>query len=70
MVLHFHGSEKVMRERMFGRAGIENRIEDTVETHKKRLEDFMAQSPPVISFFEKEGIYSKVVESHMGVESI
>ena len=62
-VLHLHGSEEVLRARMLKRSGIEDRVDDTVEIHKQRLQDFMEQSPEIISFYQKENKYSKVIMS-------
>ena len=64
--MHFHSSEETMRKRMSKRAGQEHRMDDTVETHEKRLRDFMVQGPAVINRYQEKGKYSKVGISYMG----
>ena len=49
-----------MRTRMLRRAETENRVDDTIEIHAKRLRDFSEQGPQVIDFYEGEGVYQKV----------
>ena len=49
-----------MRARMNKRATIEHRIDDTIEVHKKRYQDFVDQSGPIIAFYEAKGVYQKV----------
>jgi len=49
-----------MRARMSKRAAAEGRIDDKVDIHKKRYEDFVEQSEPIIEFYLARGLYEKV----------
>lgn len=51
-----------MRARMSKRAAAEGRIDDKVDIHKKRYEDFVEQSEPIIEFYLARGLYEKVWE--------
>ncbi|KAL8794949.1 MAG: hypothetical protein Q9195_002531 [Heterodermia aff. obscurata] len=59
-VVHLHASEEVMRTRMLRRAGVENRVDDKVEIHAKRLEDFSKQLPDIIEFYRGKAKYKEV----------
>lgn len=52
-----------MRTRMLKRAETSGRVDDTLEIFQKRLQDFQEESEPIISFYEKEGLY-RMVSAH------
>ena len=51
-IVYLKASEDVMRTHMLGRAASENRIDDNVETHKKRCKDFEQKSKEIIDHIE------------------
>jgi UMP-CMP kinase len=54
-VLFFDAPEKVMLERLLKRGETSGRIDDNVESIKKRFKTFVETSMPVVDKYEKEG---------------
>lgn len=54
-VLYFTCSEKVLLERLLRRGESSGRVDDNIESIKKRFQTFKDTSYPVIEAFEKEG---------------
>ncbi|CCE65970.1 hypothetical protein TPHA_0N01890 [Tetrapisispora phaffii CBS 4417] len=58
--LFFTCSEAVMLERLLERGKTSGRIDDNIESIKKRFKTFEETSMPVVEYFEKQGKVSKV----------
>ena len=57
-VLYFETSADTMIKRMLGRN--EGRADDKPEIMKKRIENFIKDSIPVLSIFEKQGLMIRI----------
>lgn len=60
MTLFFDCPEKVMLERLLQRGKTSGRIDDNIESIKKRFKTFVETSVPVVEYFEKQGKVVKV----------
>ena len=59
-VLAFECPEEVLVERLLKRGETSGRVDDNIETVKKRFKTFMDVSLPVIQYFEEQGRCIKV----------
>jgi len=55
LVIYFEVSAEVMTERLLGRAKTSGRVDDNIETIKKRLDTFYKQTEPVVDHYKKKG---------------
>ena len=63
----FECSEKVMMERILKRADTSGRVDDNVETLKKRFANFTSETLPVTDYYQSLGKLAKVsryIEKH------
>jgi len=54
-VIFFDVSEETMTKRLLGRGATSGRVDDNVETIKKRLETFRKQTQPVVDYYKQKG---------------
>ncbi|VDP50509.1 unnamed protein product, partial [Soboliphyme baturini] len=55
MVIFFDVSEDIMIQRLLGRGKTSGRVDDNMDTIKKRLDTFNKQTQPVVGYYEKKG---------------
>lgn len=68
-VLYFTCSEKVLLERLLRRGESSGRVDDNIESIKKRFQTFKDTSYPVIEAFEKEGKVREI-NAENGIEEV
>jgi adenylate kinase len=61
--------EQELIQRLLSRAAKEGRSDDNLESIRKRLEVYHAQTAPLIAYYEKQGVVKRV-EGSGGVEEI
>lgn len=54
MVVVFDVSEETMTKRLLGRGVTSDRVDDNIETIKKRLETFRKQTQPVVDYYKQK----------------
>jgi len=59
-VLFFECSEEAMTARIMSRGQTSGRVDDNLESAKKRFRTFREQSMPVVEIFEKEGRVKRI----------
>ncbi|KHJ93835.1 adenylate kinase isoenzyme 5 domain protein [Oesophagostomum dentatum] len=60
-VLFFDASEEILVERLLNRAKTSGRVDDNIETIKKRLETFRKATAPVVEYYEKKKKLIKIL---------
>jgi adenylate kinase len=55
LVIYFEVSAETMTQRLLGRAKTSGRVDDNIETIKKRLDTFYKQTEPVVDHYRKQG---------------
>jgi len=55
LVVYFEVSGETMTQRLLGRAKTSGRVDDNIETIKKRLDTFYKQTEPVVDYYKKQG---------------
>jgi len=55
LVIYFEVSGETMTQRLLGRAKTSGRVDDNIETIKKRLDTFYKQTEPVVDHYKKQG---------------
>lgn len=55
LVVYFEVSAKTMTDRLLGRAKTSGRVDDNIDTIKKRLDTFYKQTEPVVDHYKKKG---------------
>ncbi|KAL7674243.1 hypothetical protein ACOME3_000522 [Neoechinorhynchus agilis] len=60
LLISFEVPDKVMIERLLGRAKTSNRVDDNMETIQKRLTVFHQQTMPVLNHYEQKKVVRKV----------
>lgn len=58
--LYFDCSEETMLQRLLRRAETSGRVDDNVETFKKRYQGFLDDSVPVLDFFRSKGLLVRI----------
>jgi len=61
LVIYFEVSAATMTDRLLGRAKTSGRVDDNIETIKKRLDTFYKATEPVVDHYKKKG---KLVQVH------
>jgi len=69
LVIYFEVSAKTMTDRLLGRAKTSGRVDDNIETIKKRLDTFYKQTEPVVDHYKKKGKLAQV-HAEGGVDQI
>ncbi len=59
-VIEFVVPEQELMDRMLKRAAVEGRADDTPETIRRRLEVYHEQTAPLVAFYEKRGLLTKI----------
>jgi len=54
-VIFFDVSEDTMTKRLLGRGATSGRVDDNIDTIKKRLETFRKQTQPVVDYYKQKG---------------
>jgi adenylate kinase len=67
--LYFDAPREVVIERIAGRAMQEGRTDDTPETVKKRLEEYDAQTGPLVPYYRERGLLHEY-DARGGIEDI
>ena len=59
-VIYFEVSDETMTQRLMKRAETSGRVDDNLETIKKRLQTFHEATKPVIDYYQQKGKLHKV----------
>lgn len=69
-VLNFECPEEVLVGRLLERGKKSGRVDDNIETIRKRFNTFKLESLPIIEYFKKTGTIVHKIQSDKGVEQI
>ncbi|KFD59113.1 hypothetical protein M513_00276 [Trichuris suis] len=69
-VLFFDVSEDTMIKRLIGRGASSGRVDDNMETIKKRLETFRKQTQPVVDYYREKKKLAQVIKAEGTVDEI
>lgn len=62
LVIYFEVSGETMTQRLLGRAKTSGRVDDNIDTIKKRLDTFYKQTEPVVDHYRKQGKLVLVID--------
>ncbi len=68
-VLHLRVSEATLLTRLAGRAVTSGRADDTPEVHAKRIQVFLAQTAPLISYYQQRNLLIDI-DGEASVEAV
>jgi len=68
--LFFECSFEILEKRLIARGKTSGRVDDNIESIKKRFKTFEAQTLPILDIIQKEGISVQKIDSSKSIENV